>query len=158
MKTLLRCGFVGLILLGLASQAVRSQRGSDDSAPAAVLASRLERLNVRTDDPAASGSLTGHSAICDQPIHIRLLRIDGSEDAEPQDIGQAGFLVRYVFLGSVEEHPKLTRIGARWVWATVRFAVGLRSSKPSASLVQIALPTACPGLATMDWPVLSPWD
>lgn len=158
MKALLRCGFVGLILVGLASQALRVQRENGEGDPVSLLAGRLERLDVRTDGAAASGVVTGHAAACDQPIQVRLLRIDGAEDSGLQDIDPAGVLVRYVFLGCVADHPDRAGLIARWVWATGRFAVGLRSGKPPSRLVQVALPVACPGLAAMDWSVLSPWE
>lgn len=158
MKTLLRCGFVALILLGLFSQTVRIRRDHRDGDPAAALASRLQSLNVAAEGPTASGILTGHSASCDRPIEYRLLQIDGAEDAALHASRQADVSVSYVFLGSVEARPDKVRMLALWVWATVRFAAGLRSGRPPSHFVQVALPPDCPGMATMDWSVLSPWE
>ena len=81
MKTLLRCVFAGLILLGVASQMHRSQRSNGDAQPLAALADRLRQLDIRPEADLATDALTGHAAACDMPLRAVLLRNDGANEA-----------------------------------------------------------------------------
>jgi hypothetical protein len=158
MKTLLRCGFVALIVLSVAIQLTHGRRGSADSDPLAALAAGLERLNVRTGRPAAGDILTGHAPSCQQPLQAMLLRIDGADDGRMRGLRPDGGAARYIYLGAVTEQPNRAVILGRWVEASVLFTVGLRATRPQSLLVLVVLPRACPDLAALEWATLSPAD
>jgi hypothetical protein len=158
MKTLLRCGYLALVILSLVVQFTRGQRGDGGVDASATLAAGLERLNVQADRSAAADVLTGMAPSCEQPIQATLLRIDGSDDESSGDSRPSAEVVRYVFLGSVGENRDMPNMIGRWVWASVQFVVGWRSVKPHFHVVRVVLPRACPELATLEWAALSPWD
>jgi hypothetical protein len=102
--------------------------------------------------------LTGISPSCKQPIHVMLLRNDGVEDERLGGFHADEEVARYVYLGSVQETRDQVTIISRWAWARARSIVGLRSVKPPSNLVVVMLPRACPGLTTLEWATLSPWE
>ena len=158
MKTLVRCCYLGLIVLIVAVQATHGQHDQGASEPLAALATRLERLNVRTERAAGADVLIGHAPFCAQPMVAQLLSIDGADDERLRGLPAAEAVVKYVYLGSVgEQRDKAAMIG-RWTWAKVLFAVGWHADKPSVYLVLLVLPRACAGLAAQDWTTLSPWE
>ncbi len=158
MKTVLRCGYMALIALSVAIQVTTERRYDADSDPMATVAASLARLDVQADRSTDADVLTGHSPSCDQPIHVVLLAIDGSQDGRLGAIGLADVAVRYVYLGSVEEKRDLADLMSRWLWARARFIVGLSSFNPRSNLVAVLVPRACPGLAKLKWATLSPWN
>jgi hypothetical protein len=158
MKTLLRLGWIALIVLGITLQFTRGRRSETDSDLMASLAAGLQQLDVQTEGPTAAGILTGHSQSCDQPLHVMLVGIDGAEDEWLGGIGtsQSSNMLRYVYLGSVGETRDRSAMFRRWIWADVMFTVGLRSPKPRPKFVIVVLPRACPELETLRWSILSP--
>ena len=158
MKTLMRCGFVTLIILGLAIQVTHGQHGHVDSDATATLAAGMERLRLQTSRSAGDDLLMGHTPSCEQPIRVVLLGVDGAEDERLRGLRQADEVVRYAYLGRVEDNRDEIEMIIRSVWASTLFTVGLRSARPPLDYVAIMLPRACPGLAHLDWAVLSPWD
>jgi hypothetical protein len=158
MKTLLRLGWIALIVLGVTLQFTRGRRSEADSDLMASLAAGLQQLDVQTEGPNAAGILTGRSQSCDQPLHIMLVGIDGAEDEWLGGTGtsQSSSMFRYVYLGSVGETRDRSTMFRRWIWAGVLFTVGLRPAKPRPKFVLVVLPKACPELATLRWSVLSP--
>ena len=158
MKTLVRCCYLGLIVLIVLIQVTHGQHDQGASDPLAALATRLERLNVRTEQAAGAEMLIGHAPFCAPPILARLLPIDGSEDERLRGLHAAAVTVKYVYLGAAgEQRDKAAMIG-RWMWAKMLFAVGWHADKPSLYLVLLVLPRACAGLAARDWTTLSPWQ
>jgi hypothetical protein len=157
MKALLRLGWIILIVLGVTIQFTRGRRSDADSDQMASLAAGLEQLDVQTEGPNAAGILIGHSLSCEQPLQVMLVGIDGAED-EWLGGRQSSSLLRYIYLGSVEETRDRPAMFRRWIWAGVLFTVGLRSAKPRPKFVLVVLPRACPELATLRWSVLSPWS
>src|SRR5271165_6187842 len=89
MKTLLRCGYLALIVVSVANQLDRGQRGDADSDPMATLSAGLEQLNVHTERSSPAHILTGQSPSCRQPIYGMLLPIDGREDERLRDLRPA---------------------------------------------------------------------
>jgi len=158
MKALMRLGWITLIVLGITIQFTRGRRSDADSDLLASLAAGLGQLNLQTEGPNAVGILTGHSKSCDQPLHVMLVGIDGAEDEWLGGISQSNSTLRYVYLGSVGETRDRSAMFRRWIWASVLFTVGLRPAKPRPKFVLVALPRACPELATLRWSVLSPWS
>jgi hypothetical protein len=158
MKTLLRCGYVALIASSVAIQSTAGRRSNADSDPMATLAAGLERLDVQADRSMTTDILTGYSPSCEQPIHVMLLRIDGAQDERVSDLGPADETARYVYLGSVSEKRNEAVVLSRWLLARARFIVGLSAIDPRYSLVLVLLPRTCPGLGTLEWATLSPWD
>jgi len=156
MKTLLRCGYLALIVVSVANQLDRGRRGDADSDPMATLSAGLERLNIHTERSSAANILTGQSPSCRQPIYGMLLPIDGREDERLRDLRPTDEVIKYVYLGAVEEDRDGAVMIGRWVWANALFAVGLRSHRPRSNFVVVAVPRACPELATLDWTALSP--
>jgi hypothetical protein len=156
MKTLLRTGFVALIALGLASQALRAGRGEAGADPAEALAGRLERLHVAATADPGSKLLLARSAQCGQPFVVGLLRADGGENELVQQLSRSGIIVRYAYLGAVDEHPSAAAQSVRWGWATLMFSVGARPTRPPGDMVVVAYPRECTALATLDWASLSP--
>lgn len=157
MKTLLRCSYAALIVLTLAIQVTHGQHGHIGTDTTKV-ADGLKRLNVQIDLSTEAEILTGQSPNCGQPIRVMLLRIDGAEDERLLGLRPADDVIRFVYLGSVEENPDRAVMIRRSIWASVLFSVGLRSIKPPSDFVVVILPRACPGLAKLDWAVLSPGD
>jgi len=160
MKTLLRLGWITLIVLGIAIQFTRGRRSDADSDLMAGLAAGLEQLDVQTEGPNAAGILTGHSQSCDQALHAMLVGIDGAEEEWLGGIrqSQSSNMLRYVYLGSVGDTRDRPAMFRRWIWADVLFTVGLRPAKPRPKFVLVVLPKACPELAALRWSVLSPWS
>jgi hypothetical protein len=158
MKILLRCSFIALIVLGVVIQVTGTRRGEPDGKPMASLSAGLERLHLHTSGATSAEVLTGVAPSCGQPIHARLLRIDGSQDEWLRDIRLNDEVIRYVYLGSVSENRDKVRLLSHWIWANVRHIAGWRTARPRFELVLIVLPRSCPDLATLDWASLSPRD
>jgi hypothetical protein len=160
MKALLRLCWITLIVLGIIIQFTRGRRSEADSDLMASLAAGLEQLGVQTEAPTAAGILTGHAQSCEQPLHVMLVGIDGAEEEWLGGIsqGQSGSMLRYVYLGSVDDTRDRAAMFGRWIWADVLFTVGLRPAKPRPKFVLVVLPKTCPELAALRWSVLSPWS
>jgi hypothetical protein len=156
MKALLRCGYMALIALSLVIQVTTERRRDTDRDPLATVAAGLGRLNVQADRSTDTDTLTGHSPSCEQPIHVVLLAIDGSQDGRLDTFGVADVVAKYVYLGAVEEKRDLPELMRRWLWARARFIVGLSSFDPRSDLVAVLVPRACHGLETVTWATLSP--
>ena len=158
MKAMLRCGYLALIVLGIAIQVTHGQTATINTDPMAALAAGLRRLKIEPGAPTPDGILTGHTPSCGQPITATVLRIDGADDERVRDLRLDDRLLRYVFLGSVYETRNSFGIAGRWIWASALFNLGLRSSRPAPRLVLVVLPRACPEVAALAWTILSPED
>ncbi len=156
MTALIRCCFVALIVLVLASQTIRADRDREASNPTAAVVERLGKLGVQTTRTPSGDILVGRSPRCEHPIAVTLLTTSGAEDEAKRKVSGADVVVKSVYLGSVGESPSRTMMMGRWVWATFLFDIGLRADKPSNHLVMLALPRSCAGLTAIDWSVLSP--
>lgn len=159
MTMLLRLGFLILIALGLASQAIRASRdaGGDDDAKSTLIG-RLGRLHVQVTEMPGSDLLMVRSSLCDQPFLAGLMTIDGAEDADASWLARPDVMVSHAYLGTVADRPARLALMARWAWATVLFATGLRPDKPPHQMVMVAAPRNCTGLQAVDWSALSPWE
>jgi hypothetical protein len=157
MKPLLRFSYLALIILGVTIQFTRGQHGDAAGDPKAALADGLRRLGVQADPTTETDILTASSPDCAQPIHATLLRIDGADDDRSHRFIASDEVSRYIYLGLVGQRPDQA-VTTRWIFASVLFAVGWRSARPPEALVLIALPRACPWLATRDWATLSSWN
>jgi hypothetical protein len=155
MKALVRGVFVALIVLGLASQALRASRSAAIAAPAEVLIGRLGHLHVTATPIAGSNWLLARSAGCGRPYAVGWMRADGAENEATRQLAKPEIEARYVYLGAVGTHPP-TRQRLRWGWATLRFSAGLRATRPPGEMVVVAFPRECPALGAMDWASLSP--
>jgi hypothetical protein len=158
MKALLRLGWITLIILGITIQFTRGRRSEGDSDLMASLAAGLGQLDIQTDAPNATDTVTGHARSCEQPLHVMLVSIDGADDEQLRGISRSSNVLRYVYLGSIGETRDRTAMFSRWVWAGVLFTAGLRSAKPRPKFVLVVLPRACPELGTLRWSLLSPWS
>ena len=158
MKSLLRCACVVLIIAIVAVQFYAGQRSYAATDSRATLASGMERLNIRLTQSSIADIFTGQEPSCLQPVRAVLLHVDGGGGQGLSDLRVGDDLIKYVYLGSVTSHRRTAVMFARWVWAKVLFAAGLRPSKPSLEVVAVVLPRACPTLAELDWTVLSPAD
>jgi len=156
MTSLVRLGFIGLILLGLASQAIRSNRGNHDSDSVSDLAARMQAFAFKTRPLESGGTVEAMTPDCPEPVYAMLLRIDGSENERLNEFGGPDVVRRFVYLGAVDERPGLATTLARWAWTSLLFDVGIRSGRPATSLVAVLLPRACRALAAVDWAELSP--
>ena len=156
MKTLLRLGFVALIALGLASQALRASRSEAAVDPTEALIGRLDRLHIAATAIPGSKLLMARSAQCGQPFAVGLLRSDGGENEVARQFSNSLAVVRYAYLGAVDAQPSAMRQFVRWGWATLLFSAGLRPTKPPGDMVVVAYPRGCTALETVDWASLSP--
>ena len=156
MKALLRLAFVALIALGLATQALRAGRGGGDPDPKATLIGRLAALGVRGADLPDTNLVEARSALCAQPFVAALLRIDGSDDETARPFIRPDVILRYSYLGTVEDRPSRLRLIARSQWAALLYHAGLRPGRPPGTMAMVAWPRSCPGLAALDWRALSP--
>ncbi len=156
MRTWLRASFAVLIGLGLAAQALRVGRLDGAGDPVATLIGRLAMLHVEASESPRAHVLLGRSPLCDRPVEVALLPIDGADDAAMRLPDDPDSVVRYVYLGTVGEHRGGTALLGRWLWFSALFHAGLRAAPPPGRLVELALPRACPVLRTLDWATLSP--
>lgn len=155
---MVRLGFLVLIALSLLIQLGHGQRGDAAADPAATLVSDLRRMNIETHAVPNTRIFEGRAAGCTAQLHFVLLRIDGADDEMLRALDPRADLIRYVYLGSVRDRRDWTGVTIRSALASASFTVGLRSVRPRPDMVVVALPRACPDLATRDWSKLSPAD
>ncbi len=156
MKALIRLGFLALIGLGLASQALRASRSEDVVDPQAALIDRLGRLHIHAEPIPDSRLLMARAPACGQPFVVGPLRSDGGENELTRRLTDPDVVVRYAYLGAVDARPSATKQFAQWGWATLLFSVGLRPTRPPADFILVAYPRSCVALGANDWSVLSP--
>jgi hypothetical protein len=156
MKTMLRLGFVALMIIGLASQFIRSERSTAPGNRLEELRRRLQQLDFQIDSGQTLDMLIGRSPLCTRPIYAASLRIDGSEDETVQTLRTSKYVTRFVYLGAEYATPARGRVLGRYVWATFLFNIGLRSDRPRPTLAFVALPQDCPELTNLNWTTISP--
>jgi hypothetical protein len=157
LKPLLRGLFAAFLILMLAAQATRISRTAQPD-ESANLSDGLTSLGSRVQAEPVSERLTAIFPGCPVPVTVAPIGLVGATDDTLSVLPALDTEQRYAYLGFVGTRLDWTTIAGRWAAASALAVFGLRHSSVPVSVVLVTVPTACPGLAALDWSVLSPWS
>jgi hypothetical protein len=156
MKLLVRSMFATVLILTVASQAVRMSHGAPHEAESKVFRG-LARLGGHLVATDPDGEMIATIGDCHEAVILLEVGFNGLDDAPLTKLQAMGAAQRYIYLGFVGEEPNLSSIASRWVAASALAVIGLRSGETPDTMMVAELPRACPELTELDWSVLSPW-
>jgi hypothetical protein len=157
MRLLIRGAFVLAIAAGVSLQAIQIKRGAQIQSTTTTVSVAATRLGLTAVNSGADSLIALTSPDCSDRIDIQSLNLDGRSGAEPPGSRTTQTSDRYIFLGSVNDHPRIFWLRGRWLLASLLYVVGLRPDKPGNDILHVTFPTSCSHLTTVDWAQLSPW-